>query len=162
MRIHHFFSSLALICASCVAVCAADFPNARFSIDPIDRAPDGASIRHVAMFFLPAKDAFAANVGVLIFGKHPNLQGFIATTRKEWAENGSKVISEKERDGTEWTVEFTHDAPDPAGGKLPTHYYAKAVYANGQVYFANATCPEAQWKENEAALKQCVDSLHPK
>src|SRR5258708_4824470 len=74
------------------------FPQAGFTIAPLDAAPVD-SMQQVVMMFLPLADGFSANVNVMIQPYSGSMEDYLELSMKQFKSMGWKVISKKKITG---------------------------------------------------------------
>jgi hypothetical protein len=129
------------------------FPNAGFSIAPLDAAPAQVPVQ-VLMMWLPPGDGFAANVNVQIQPYKGTIEEYVALTLQQMKDAGFKVVQQQVAGKSAAIFECAGEMQ-----KQALHWYARAEQSAGKVYLITATALEQQWAKDAAKLKACVDSF---
>jgi hypothetical protein len=124
-----------------------------FQIEPLTTTGEFAAGQLLTMSISP-KDGFATNVNVMAQPFNGTLDEYMAITRKQFADNNTKLVEERRVNATEWVTEY---AGTYSGRNL--HWYARVILARGKAILATATTLETQWPTVSAELKKCIDSL---
>lgn len=128
------------------------FPTHGFSIAPLEGRADDQTVQPVIMM-LPPVNGFAGNVNVMVQPYGDSLDAYIALSEGQFAGMKWKVVK-RSKTATSATWEYTGNS---AGRAL--HWYARALWVEGKVYLVTATAAKAQWADQAAALRACVDSF---
>jgi len=115
------------------------------------------SATQAAMFFAPAKDAFASNLGVMIQSSKMTLDEYIKTSQEQFKEAALKVTSEKKvkvsgRDAVVWEYEGS------ASGKQ-LKFMALAVVDGDRVLLVTGTATAADYDTLSKEFKASLDSF---
>ena len=129
------------------------FPQAGFSIAPLDSAPGNGSMP-LAMSLAPVNGPFSTNVNVVIQPFTKTMGDYVALSKPQFVQAGLTIVSEQNPNSNEWIIEYK----GLLGGKN-LHFYAHAMAGNGLVYLATGTALEEQWSGVANQVKSCVDSL---
>lgn len=130
------------------------FPDAGFSIAPLDSPPGKTPIQPLTMC-LPAQDGFAANVNVQIQPFKDGIGTYSSLSVTQLKAAGLKLLQNKSVGKSAAIYEYT----GMMQGNL-LHYYQRAEKSGDYIYLATATAPDDQWAELGPRLKACVDSCH--
>lgn len=129
------------------------FPQAGFSIAPLDAKPAQAQEQKL-MMFLPGVGGFAPNVNVLLQPHTGTLDEYIAISKNGFQKLNFTILNLAKSGIDTILLEYTGQMRG-----MSLHWYAKAILKDGRVYLATATAPEDQWPATCAKLKACVDSF---
>jgi hypothetical protein len=124
-----------------------------FSIKPLEGDP-GQQNYVALMMFLPASDAFSANVNVVMRPYQQTINDYVALTKKQFDKMGWRLLKAPRIDKTSAVFEYS--------GKMQgrgMHWYTKTVLRGNKVYLVTATATEEQWTSVSGKLKACVDSF---
>ncbi|MCP5463040.1 MAG: hypothetical protein H7A34_07745 [bacterium] len=128
------------------------FKNNNFSIAPLDEKSTVQSYQLLVMF-LPASDAFAPNVNVILQQYSDTMESYAALSRQEFQDEQWTILKEETvGNSIHWETSGMFQ-----GQKL--HWYMRADFNNGTVYLITATATENQWKTVGTKLTECVDSF---
>jgi hypothetical protein len=111
-----------------------------------------ASIK-IASFYLPAVNGVSANVTVMRQVYEQNLKNYEKLSNIQLTNMGAKIIGKKSSEDT-LTYEYTAQLQ---GQEL--HFYQRVIKRGDLVFLATGVSAEAQWKANEKAIKESVDSF---
>jgi hypothetical protein len=133
-------------------------PHYGFSIDPpkVPIAGAGASATP-AMFFAPAEEGFAANMGVVVQTQAMTAAQYGEITRGQLKDAGFKVYAEKAlkvagRDALLWDYEGAVQGRD-------LHWLALAVMDTERVYLVTCTATSAGFGKHQKAFQAALDSF---
>ena len=129
------------------------FPQAGFTIAPLE-SPPGGSPQQALMMFLPATDGFAANVNVQIQPYVGAMDEYVSLSAQQFKSAGFKVLQQKTSGKSVAIFEYTGKTQ---GHEL--HWYARAEKSGDNVYLVTATATAEQWDKEAARLRACVDSF---
>ncbi|HVU39274.1 MAG TPA: hypothetical protein VHC95_13145 [Opitutales bacterium] len=129
------------------------FPQASFSIAPLEDAPGSVSIIPIIMALTPA-DQFASNVNVMIQPYAKPMSEYITLSKTQFKQIGAQVVSERTPNANEWICEY-----QASSNSREMHFYAHAISSKDHVYLATGTTLESHWAADSAKVKKCVDSF---
>ena len=107
----------------------------------------------VAMFFLPPKNGFAANVNALVQDYQGTLEKYDEITQKQFKDMGLRVIETKIGDKS---IIYEYAGKK---NKMNLHFYAKIWKKGDKMYLITATGLEMDWEEQKDALVKSVNSF---
>lgn len=115
------------------------------------------SATQAAMFFAPAKDGFASNLGVMVQTTKMTLDEYIKTSQNQFKEASLKVTAEKKvkvsgRDAVVWEYEG-----EAAGKKLK--FMALAIIDGDRVLLVTGTSTGADYDALSKEFKASLDSF---
>ncbi len=118
---------------------------------------DKDAATQAAMFFAPAKNAFASNLGVMIQTTKMSLDDYIKTSQEQFKEASLKVSSEKKvkvsnRDAVVWEYEG-----EASGKKLK--FMAMAVVDGDRVILITGTASGEDYESLSKEFKASLDSF---
>jgi hypothetical protein len=151
---------VSIVCVLCIYQKAqADtlaLPQYGFQIDPLDTQASAVTTQAL-ITFLPPSNGFAPNVNVQIQPYEKSMKEYIALSKKQFDQEGWKIISENMQGDSEWVVEYSGSYK----GSALLHWYARVILnANTKkVYLATATAKEDDWNKVSPVLKKCADSF---
>jgi hypothetical protein len=131
------------------------FPNAGFSIAPLDAAP-GDTVNQPLIMCLPMRDGFAASVNVQIQPYKGKLDDYSSLTVAQLKTGGLTLLQYKAAGKSAVIYEYSGTTQ----GRV-LHCYQRAEKSGDYVYLTTATALDDEWAELGPRLKACVDSCHP-
>lgn len=110
-------------------------------------------IYQIALFFLPASDSFAANVGVQKQKYADTLEAYAKLSLEQMKQMKWNVINHTIKEN-EIIYEYTGSSQN-----REIHWYSRALKRGDCIYLITATALESKWEEQKAELSGIVNSF---
>jgi hypothetical protein len=126
-------------------------------VPPTFAKADPESSSQTAMFFAPARNGFACNLGVMVQTVKMTLDEYIKLSRGQFEQGGLKVSAETKlkvsgRDAVFWEYEGSAQ-----GRKLK--FMAQAVVDGDRIFLITGTAPRDDYEAASKEFKASVDSF---
>jgi hypothetical protein len=118
-----------------------------------DKADKGGVSETIAHFYLPAKNGFAANVGVMRQEYEQSIDKYDELTKMQLKNANITMLKNTK---TKDTLVYEYSGL-MRGQKL--HFLQKAIKRGKYIYLITATSLAAEWAANKACLEGAVDSF---
>lgn len=129
------------------------YENASYGFSLAPPLTEEAKAGVVAMFFLPPKNGFGANVNVMVQDYQGTLAEYDTLSQKQFKDIGFRVIESKIGDKS---IFYEYAGKQ---NKMDLHFYVKVWKKADKMYLITATGLEMDWEEQKDALMNSVKSF---